>query len=344
MIPSRTYSDGGSDGNRYQYIEQAKTNSQDLDGQIRELRTSHWDSPKAFWAQVREVNEALRITRPLLREDRERLRLDLDSLCDAARRQAEQIRERSAQKREWIETKIHDVLDRAHQADSPDQLNQAKTVLDEALEMMKKGWRGFNPFDVALDVYIVLSGDEGRLLREDRDHCWELWKGASESIREKRTQLYGNNFDHFRSLASDALNAAHYDDPRHAKDMVKHVQAELKTTQMTQDQFESVRHLLEEAWEKASERQQEAYRELQERRAAWVERWRELIDKNEEVIARIEEDIDRCEDMAANAKSDDFADTVRGWIEEKYQKIQDIRESNRELESKARDVEAKVRV
>jgi hypothetical protein len=35
--------------------------------------------------------------------------------------------------------------------------------------------------------------------------------------------------------------------------------------------------------------------------------------------------------MERDAKSSEFAETVRGWIEEKYRKIGDIRETNSEL-------------
>jgi hypothetical protein len=64
---------------------------------------------------------------------------------------------------------------------------------------------------------------------------------------------------------------------------------------------------------------------------------------SEDVIAGIERDVDRCEEMEAEARTEEFADTVRGWIEEKYRKIEDIRGTNRELEEKIRSVESKIR-
>lgn len=73
-----------------------------------------------------------------------------------------------------------------------------------------------------------------------------------------------------------------------------------------------------------------------------VERWTDLIQKNEGVSSRLEDQIDRLEVEARNARSDEYADRVRGWIEEKYQKIRDIRETNRELEERIRSVKSRM--
>lgn len=107
--------------------------------------------------------------------------------------------------------------------------------------------------------------------------------------------------------------------------------------------------MLDDAWQKASSRLQEAYQAGQRKHEEWLDRmqrnvqnWSDLIQKNESVISKIETEIDRCHEMESNAKSSDFADTVRGWIEEKYQKINDIREFNRELEERIRSVKSKI--
>ena len=91
------------------------------------------------------------------------------------------------------------------------------------------------------------------------------------------------------------------------------------------------------------------FRSLQEKYTEWrnrmednVDRWSSLIQKNEDVISRIENQIDHCQDLEQDARSSDFAYTVRGWIEEKYQKINDIRQTNRELEEKIRSVQNKL--
>ncbi len=83
------------------------------------------------------------------------------------------------------------------------------------------------------------------------------------------------------------------------------------------------------------------YQVRRERMEEDLPRWRGTLAKNESRISRIEEDIDKCEQMANNAKSADFAEQIRGWISEKYQKIEDIRRTSTELEEKIRDVETR---
>ena len=61
-----------------------------------------------------------------------------------------------------------------------------------------------------------------------------------------------------------------------------------------------------------------------------IQRWENNIEKAEYTISKIEANIDKLEDMATNARTDEYADRVRGWIEENYQKIREIRESIQE--------------
>jgi hypothetical protein len=46
--------------------------------------------------------------------------------------------------------------------------------------------------------------------------------------------------------------------------------------------------------------------------------------------------------MESSAKSHDFAERVRGWIDEKTAKIRDIQRTNRELEEKIRSAKSKL--
>ena len=212
---------------------------------------------------------------------------------------------------------------------------------------MKGGWGGFN---VSTDLVETALGNEGKLSSEDRDQCWEKWKEANEVIKFRRQELWESNYNHFRSKASDALNTAHYGEPREAKSKVKDIQREMKGTQMSKAQFQEIHNLLDDAWRKASSRLKEAYRERQRKHEEWrdrmqehTERWRSLVQKNEDVISRIENQIDKCQEMERNARSPEFANTVRGWIEEKYRKISKIRETNIELEEKISSVKSKIR-
>jgi len=63
----------------------------------------------------------------------------------------------------------------------------------------------------------------------------------------------------------------------------------------------------------------------------------------EREIEAIEGQIDHCRDLEAGAKTDDFADKVRGWIEEKYEKIRAKRRFIEELDEQIRSIKDKIR-
>ena len=63
-------------------------------------------------------------------------------------------------------------------------------------------------------------------------------------------------------------------------------------------------------------------------------RWEKNIQNSENFISRLEEQIRDLEDKAANARTDDFADKVRGWIDEKEEKISEVRGQIRNWEDK----------
>jgi ElaB/YqjD/DUF883 family membrane-anchored ribosome-binding protein len=326
--------------------EQAKSNASSIEHEIESLKQNHRGQPHEFWAHAKEISGMFKMLKPLLQEDREALWAEFSSICESAKREMESRQDHSKQKRDIIESKIQEARYQAQGAGTFSELSEAKSMLNEALQWMKDGWGGFN---IPTEMFQTLLGNEGKLLREDRDQCWEKWKEANDAIKYKRQELCNLNYDHFHSKAYDALNTAHYN-PREAKSMVIEIQQEMKGTQMTKPQFQEIHDVLNNAWQEANSRLKEAYQEKQRKHHEWlermqehIERWSELIEKNEDVIAGIEKDIDRCEEMEAEARTGEFGDTVRGWIEEKYKKIEDIRETNRELEEKIRSVESKIR-
>ena len=331
--------------NHDKWNELAKSNASAIGHEIESLKNGHWNLFKRqyreFWTHAKEISGMFKTMKPLLREDRERLWAKFNSICEEAKRTQEREKESrridSKQKRELVESKIKEAYYQAKGARSSSDLSQAKSLLNEALQWMKNGWGGFN---VASQL---VSLSEGKLTREDRDQCWEKWKEANEVIKFRRQELWESNYNYFRSKASDALNTAHYGDPREAKSKVKDVHLKMKGTQMSKSQFQEIHDLLDDAWQKAKSRLQEKHEEWRDRTEGHIERWSDLIQKNEGVIFGIENDIDRCKEEERNARSSEHADRVRGWIEEKYQKINDIRATNRELEEKISSAKSKIR-
>jgi hypothetical protein len=334
--------------------EITKSNASAIEYEIESLKNGHWNLFKRqyreFWTHAKEISSMFKTMKPLLREDRERLWAKFNSICEEVKRTQERGKESrqidSKQKRDLVESKIKEAYYQAKGARSTSDLSQAKSLLNEALQWMKDGWGAFN---APTQLVQTALGSEGKLSREDRDQCWEKWKEANEVIGFRRQELWDSNYNHFRSKASDALNTAHHGDPREAKSKVKDVQRDMKGTQMSKPQFQAIHDLLDDAWQKANSRLKEAYREGQQKHEEWrdrmeghIERWSNLIQKNEGVISGIKDDIDRCEEEERNARSSEHADRVRGWIEEKYQKISDIRETNRELEEKIHSAKSKI--
>ncbi|MBK8664218.1 MAG: hypothetical protein IPN18_21440 [Ignavibacteriales bacterium] len=60
-----------------EYLDKAKNNATNIDTEIRLLENSHWSFGiriyKDFWSHVKAINEMFKNTKPILKEDRDRL-------------------------------------------------------------------------------------------------------------------------------------------------------------------------------------------------------------------------------------------------------------------------------
>jgi hypothetical protein len=330
----------GSEGNH-----ETKVNAERIESEIEALESRLREttaSMGSFWNHVKEINEHLKSLRPLLAEDRKRLRAQLDGVCaDAKERQAENKKNWenrksvSANKRSLVESKIREAYFQAKGGSSAPDLAKAGELLKTALEWMKVGWSGFTP------TTQLFALDDGKMTKTDHDACWERWKEANEMLQSRRQELGENNFSHFRGEAEDAIGIADYD-PKRAKEKVQVIQKAMHGTIMTGDQFSEIHRLLDKAWGRASDKQGEKHDEWLQRQRGFIERKRELIRQMEETIERIEGEIDHCRDLIASARTDDFESSVRESIERKYDVIADKRRFVAELEGQIRDIESKL--
>ena len=330
--------------NSKHWTQQATANSDRLDQEISALESRRdGQQYRDFWSYAKQISELFKSLQPLRREDRERLWGRFSTLCSSTKEQqavtSEKRKMGSREKRAIIEGKIHDAYYAAKGSSSGEELSRARSLLAEALAWMKNGWAGFNMQTEF--VQEAVFGNEGRLLREDREACWERWKEVNDAIQSRRQELYYLNYTQLREEAGDALHEASCGNPHEALSKVKSTQAHLKITEMSRPNRQAIRELLDSAWNTAIARIEEQRAEKTRKHTQWlsscderIERWTALIDKNEGVIARLEDQISHLEDMASSARTDDFADKVRGWIEEKYEKIRDIRQTNSDLEQK----------
>ena len=313
----------------------AKSHAEELESQIEALQ-SCLRGPNVnyqdFWNRVHMINGLFMSLKPILAEDRKRLWQQLASLCAEAKEQkAENKRnwERrkgiSANKRSLVESKIHEAYFQAKGGSTPSELGKAGELLRVALDWMKNGWSGFNA------PTQLFAFDDGKMTKADHDTCWERWQEANEMLHARRLEMGEYNFSHFRGEAEDAIGIATYDSKR-AKEKVKAIRQSMRGKIMTGDQFNEIHRLLDKTWEHASEKQKERHDQWEEQQHGKIHKKRELINRAEETIERIEEQINHCRELEANARSDDFADTVRGWIEDKYDFIAKVRRSIAELE------------
>lgn len=324
------------------YKEKARSNASKIEHEIENLRYNHIDSNaplfttryhyREFWSHAKEISEMFKSLR-LSREDRERLWSRYRDICNDVKRKQDEERRESSRNREIIEFLITDAYHQAEGSRDKEELDKAKSMQSETLKLMK----------------------ERRLLRGDREHCWKYWREVNEKIFWKRHELQESNFLHAKEVASRCLNTAYYGDPYEALGEIKEAQRAMHGVYMSKDQRHEIHDMLGDAWSKATSRigeikeekrrkheewlrrkeeRERKYQEWRERMESNIQRWENNIEKAEYTISKIEANIDKLEDMVANARTDEYADRVRGWIEENYQKIQDIRESIREWERK----------
>jgi hypothetical protein len=320
----------------------------DLELLLNNLTGPHWGK---FWGEVKQVNELFRTTKPIDPEARERLWQRLGSICEEAkgRQSGEQNRlERlSAMKRDLIEGRLRSIEAEIGAIRTMDQYRSCKQRLAKIPQLMKTGWVEFS---ITMDVFKGFAGDEGRLTNEDREALWNRYVELRSALKYRLGDVQKANYEHMKSVAYGAKSQAEHGDPYEAINTIKTLQLEVKNYPMNNDQYQTVKGILEQTWRAASSRIEERKRQGERSRKEWQERMNEkidrlsgLIDKNEAVIDRLQSQISDLESQIASAWTDDFADRAQGWIEEKYDKIRDIESTNRDLHAKIRDIEEKLR-
>ena len=317
-----------------------------LESEIEALRnghrTMHSRKYAEFFAHAKEIGQLFKESHSISHGERERLWGQFRALCDCVKEEADRERESRANnsrvKKSVIEGDIREAYDWAKGAKHVQDLREAESRLAAITEKMKDGWGGFTG---ATDLFESMAGNDGRLTKEDRDFLWEKWREAKAAVRERREWLSELHFDHMRDVAGNCLSLAH-GDPHAAMERIKRANVEMKQNPMNSEQYSAIRQMLDEAWEAATKAASEKQDEWRERMENHVERWTELYEKNEDVVAKLEQQIEECEEMESSAKSEDFAERVRGWIDEKMAKIRDIQSTNRELEEKIRSAKSKL--
>jgi hypothetical protein len=342
-------------------MEEPAKNAALLDEHLRELRTQSGTGllslkirpDREYFAHSRDISELFKSLKPLRHADRERLWREFNDIRDAVRRRLEHLNNVSKQKRELVEGRIKEALGWANAAETQEHAHKADEILQQALEWMKDGWA---QFPGTTEFFESIAGNEGILLEEDRNACWKRWKETKEILRYRRKDIQDNGYRKIRSEADSALYQAQNGNPHDALREVKDCRQALAASYMSKEQREDVRNVLDKAW-KAAICRVEAHREESRRKHdQWVARQEQWIEQQEscirkttggiedarEFISRLESQIDDLREAIAGARTEEHADRVRGWVEEKYDKIAEVNRQIEEREDKIRDAQNRV--
>ena len=271
-----------------------------------------------FWANAKKISQMFKDLK-LIRVDREKLWSNYTLICDEVRRFQDGEREKSRRNREFIEGLISDAYKQAKYAENKEGIDQAKSMQAEILEIMKKE----------------------KLIKSDRDECWKRWLELKKRIEDTQYNISEYKYISLKSDADKCLDMAYNDDPHEALNEIKAVQKDLHEAFLYRNRRDQIHGILSKAWDVAiskinaiREEKKRKYLEWKERTESNIERWEKNIQNSENFISRLEEQIRDLEDKAANARTDDFADKVRGWIDEKEEKISEVRGQIRNWEDK----------
>lgn len=318
-------------------FEKITTNASMLENELEKLRNDYCDIDllgyrsryryRDFWAHAKLISNMFRSLKPISREDRSRLWSEFSAICNEVKSRQNEEREESLRNRGLIETMITDAYYQAGGARDRDEINKATAMQNEILGLL----------------------NTRRIFREDREYLKSYLKQVNERIHSKRVELQESNFLGGKEAANGASRTAYYGDPYEALKEIQEVQRSLRGVYMNRDQRKELYEILEDGWEKAQSRIGELKEEKRRRHQEWlermnshIERWEKKIQDSEHFISRLEDQIDELEDQKAHARTDEHAQKVRIWIEQKMEKIRDVRNQIQELEDKIYSVRGEV--
>lgn len=292
------------------------TNEEMLDDAIQRAEQSFSAKNFAkFWASAEEVSECLKSCRLQLQPEKyDEIRNWLKNRRKCAKSemaaQKKAIRNESMAKRQLVETTIRQAISETVGATTAEDLTRASALLIQASEWTRDGCRhGLDP------GYMVNLGS-GRLTEEDRRWCSDLWQEAKDDIGFRRQAVHDKNYQYYSGQAARACNEVHAGNYGEAKNIIREAQKKLRRTSMSDTQFQAVRMAMNEAWNMVASHQRQADREWKRKDrgySAQLEAHREKRRRNK------------------RSRTDDFANTAQGWIDEKRTKIGDIESTSSEL-------------
>jgi len=312
----------------------SEKNAQIISHELNKLENSYQDhlhiDYQKFWNQSREISDLFKTLKPLSYEVREALWSRFNGICeevkDIQREQKEEQSKNSAKKKEYILSGLSKLILRIPGSLNMSAISEIQHRINQLLLLMKNEKND--------DLQESAQFSPVKLTHDDQNECWTAWKSANDLLREHKTELMVRFYISFKERADQIKTAASDADPYIIKEQIRQFQTELKNSIMESEQFREIRAVLDEAWTLSSDRIQVLKKETTRRALENVDRWEQLIINNELIISQLENQIEECQVMLQDATSYDFAMKVKGWIEDKTEKIGKIKETILDLKQR----------
>ncbi len=294
-----------------------------------------------------QVSELFKTLKPVAVPDRARLWSEFNKIRDAVRCNRERFANHSAQKRDLVLTMIREAGMAAKCAEDRNELIEADRMLGEIQEWMKDGWNAATGTD---QFFNSIAGDEGRLLSKDRAACWATYKEARECLKNRRLALQEAGFGEAKELAGKVWEEVRASNPFDAIKAFKGAQQAAWKLYMGKEHRERILGHFNEIFAAIQDRFAEYNAERERKKREWVERQESgkarlegALQSKRDYRSRVEGQIDDLQEKLNGARTEEFADLVRGWIEERYEKIRTVTQEIEELERIVEDIEERLR-
>ncbi len=181
------------------------------------------------------------------------------------------------------------------------------------------------------------------LVGPDRRACWDLWRRVRSTVKQARGRQQELDLRALSDPIAETAECARSGDAFEALRRVKELQARLGHAGLERGQFEELRRRLSEAWQAAQTRVTAERRERSAHREEWrarmeghLARWRGTIEQKRGQREHLLQQGAKLEGMQKDARSEDFAVKVRGWLQENAEKLHRTEASIAELEERVR--------
>lgn len=290
-----------------------------------------------------ELRGMLRDLRPIRASDRTSITAELNDICARLKHEQDELwtkrRIDSEQVRGHFVSDIRDVGFSIEGAEAREDIIKC----DEQLTAIRERLADRHPFAPSC-----------KLLREDRDTCWERFREATKALGFRRQRLQDLDYSRLSGPIADVKADAGREDPFTVFARIKELQAELRTAYLSKLHRDELKGGLQAAWEEASARADARREERKRRHEEHLERkqkrrqkleetaqmFEEMIERKETIVERFEANIEK--NRSREIWNDDFQAKVDEWVSEDEGKIASIKEDIRDIQVKLSDIRSQL--